>query len=505
MMRSKVIAGVASAVCLVFLALPLAAETTAELKLKACTFELVDGTKVEGQLAVQFDMDDHIIVYSPRLATVRSFLKRHVHALTVDGKREALNPKRELTDEDRKLIGQVDWPDAPPSEGLKPAYTTEKWAPPRRLLVWARPGKSGDYFVVGNWIENGRPRTEEFTESGTYEATHYKFSASLSPDTDLLFPVSATSYQVRGAAHWKGRPYVARHIAVENNALFQHNLGGGFGNLWVHDEASFNGGGGAAFRGVKHTFLRVGKVRPLGEPVDTAKLDGPTLGRKWFLRKDDPKASMEIIGTAVSGDETHSVRGRLILSEGSTILFGPRCVFNVGEEATLELHSSSVFMMNGNCTYRPDISAHGPILVGTPARPIEHDVIIGLGFKDREDALKNKYHGNDPKHSMIVKRLHVHSADPRRARLVLQYHGRLGDGEHAVPEKKKDPEKHALYHKLPRTVSVVFREPVELNGIVFNDFRKGGIVLANAEDRKKWKNVFYGERNAGTPDELFSH
>jgi len=505
MMGKKVIAGAVSALCLMFLASPVGAETKAVLKLKPCTIELVDGTKIEGRLAVQFDMPEHLVVYSPRLATVRSFLKKHVHALTVDGKREQLNAKRALTEKDKKLLGQVKWPDEPPAKGFKPAYTTEQWAPPERLLVWAKPGKSGDYFKVSNWLDNGLVRTEEFTESGSYQHTHTKFSASLSPDTDILIPVSEKSYQVRGAAHWKGRPYVARHISVENNAAFQHNLGGGFGNLWVHDGASFNGGGGAAFRGVKHTFLRVGAVRPLGEPVDLANLDGPTLGRKWYLRKDDPEASMEVIGTAASGDETHSVRGRLILSEGSTILFGPRCVFNVGKEASLELHSSAVFMMNGNCTYRPDISAHGPILIGTPKRPIEHDTIIGLGFKDREDVLKNKYHGRAAKHSMSVRKLHVHSTDPKKARLVLQYHGRIGDGEHAIPDKDQDPERYALYQKLPRTISVVFREPVELNGVVFDDFRKGGIILSNAEDRKKWKNVSFGEHNAGAPDELYSH
>ncbi|MBS3734198.1 MAG: hypothetical protein KGY99_04655 [Phycisphaerae bacterium] len=474
-----------------------------ELQLEPCTIELVDGTEIDGKLAVQFEMDDHLIVYSPRLATVRSFLKKHVHAVTVDGKRQELSAKRELTDADRKLIGQVAWPDEPPAEGPKPAYTTETWKAPRELLVWGSPGKSGKFFDVGKWLQNGKPRTEAFTESGTYKRRHSTTSAFLTPETDMLVPVSEKRYEVRGRAHWRGGHYVIRHTTIENNVTYQHNLVGGFGNLWVHPDGSFNGGGGAGFRGVKHTFLRVGKVRPLGEPVEPAKLDGPTLGRKWELRKDDPKASMEIIGTAVSGDETHSVRGRLILSEGSTILFGPRCVFSVGKDATLELHSSSVFMMNGNCTYRPDVHAKGPILIGTPKRPIEHDVIIGLGFKDRHDALKSKHHGDDPKYGMSVRDLRIYSTNPKKARLVLQYHGRDGDGEKPVPKKDKHPKKHAIYQNLPRKISVMFRDSVVLNGVVFNDFMKGGIKLANPADRRKWKNVFYGERNAGTPDELF--
>ena len=504
MMRQSTRAIVAMlAICLIAAAAVRAAEQTPELELEPCTIELVDGTEIEGKLAVQFDMPEHLIVYSPRLATVRSFLKQHVHAVTVDGKRQQFNAKRELTEADETLLGELTWPDEPPSEGLKPAYTTETWKAPRELLVWGAPGKSGKFFDVGKWLENGRPRTESFTESGEYQARHHSFSAILSPRTDVLVPVAEKRYEVRGMAHWKGRPYVARHITIENNVTYQHNLGGGFGNLWVHPQGSFNGGGGAAFRGGKHTFLRVGAVRPLGDPVELAKLDGPTLGRKWELRKDDPKASMEIIGTAVSGDETHSVRGRLILSEGSTILFGPRCVFSVGKDATLELHSSAVFMMNGNCTYRPDVHAHGPIRIGTPKRPIEHDVIIGLSFKDRHDALKSKHHGSDPKHGMSVRDLRIYSTNPKKARLVLQYHGRDGDGEKPVPSKDMDPERHAIYQNLPRKISVVFRDSVVLNGVVFNDFLKGGIKLADPSDRRTWKNVFYGERNAGTPDELF--
>jgi len=501
---TNLVATAALAIGVIAVASPAFGEAAPELHLEPCKIELVDGRVVEGQLAVQFDMPDHLIVYSPRLATVRSFLKDHVHALTVDGKREQLNPKRELTDEDKELLGQTAWPDAPPAKGPKPAYTTETWEAPKELLVWGSPGQSGKFFDVGKWLQNGRPRKESFNDSGKYQRRHSTTSAFLTPETDMLVPVSETPYEVRGRAHWKGGHYVIRHTTIENNVTYQHNLIGGYGNLWVHPDGSFNGGGGAAFRGTKHTFLRVGDVRPLGEPVETAKLDGPTLGRKWELRKDDPKASMEIIGTAVSGDETHSVRGRLILSEGSTILFGPRCIFNVGEEATLELHSSSVFMMNGNCTYRPDIHAKGPILIGTPKRPIEHDAIIGLSFKDRNDALKNKYHGNDPKHGMSVRDMRIYSTNPKKARLVLQYHGREGNGEHSIPKKDKNPEKHEIYHNLPRKISVVFRHSVMLNGVVFNDFLKGGIKLANPADLRKWKNVFFGDHNAGKPEELFS-
>ncbi len=53
--------------------------------------------------------------------------------------------------------------------GILAAASTEEWAPPRRLPAWARPGKSGDCFEVADWLENGRPRTEKFTESVWFE------------------------------------------------------------------------------------------------------------------------------------------------------------------------------------------------------------------------------------------------------------------------------------------------------------------------------------------------
>ncbi len=106
---------------------------------------------------------------------------------------------------------------------------------------------------------------------------------------------------------------------------------------------------------------------------------------------------------------------------------------------------------------------------------------------------------------MSVRDLRVYSANPKEARLVLQYHGRDGDGEKPIPRKDKDPEKYAIYHNLPRKISVVFRDSVVLNGVEFNDFRKGGIRLANPADRAKWRNVFFGDRNAGRPEDLFSH
>jgi hypothetical protein len=494
-----------------------AAAETPELALEPCTIELVDGTKVEGQLAVQFDMPDHLIVYSPRLATVRSFLKDHVHAVTVAGEREELNPKRELTGEDRQLLGQVRWPDEPPAKGFKPAYTTQKWDKPTRLLVWAQPGKSGRYGVTGNWLENGRPlkripRTENLEHPGGEICGHDrlirpKVSGDFGPDTDILVPCFAGKrYHIRGSAHWKPGEFMTRHITVESNALFQHNLDGGFGNFWVAPAGSFNGGGNAIFRGSKHTFLFNGLPRSATGPVvDATKLEAKSLARKWVLRKDDPNASMEIIGSAGSGDETHVMRGRLILADNSVMLFGARCIFHVYKGAILQLQSGSVFSMRAECTYRPDMRVLGTLQAGSPERPIESDVFIGLGFKDRADAMQHKYHGKAIKYALIVQReaqLRVFSKDPSKARLVFAHHGLLGDGEEGTPKEDKQPDKYRIYMGLPRLIGAVFLNDPQLDGVVFDDFHKGGILLGDPDVRSKWKNVVFGPGNEGKPEDL---
>ena len=99
---------------------PCFAEAPRVLELEPCTIEMIDGTKVEAQLAAQFDMPEHLIVYSPRLATVRTVFKKHVQPLTVDGKLRELNPKRVLTGDEQRSVDRRRWPDEPPGRGRRP-------------------------------------------------------------------------------------------------------------------------------------------------------------------------------------------------------------------------------------------------------------------------------------------------------------------------------------------------------------------------------------------------
>jgi hypothetical protein len=497
-------------------------DAQSELELKPCTVELVDGTTVEGQLAVQFDMDDHLIVYSPRLATVRSFLKDHVYALTVDGQRKQLNPKRELTDEDRKLLGQVDWPDAPPDEGFKPAYTTEKWDKPRRLLVWAAPGRTGRSGKAENWLENGRPMQSLQEQQYMFEKQHGRpeTRAAFGPDTDVLVPVAAEDYQVRSGAAWKpgSDRYITRHITVENGALCNLNINGCNGNVWIAPDGKFDGGGNAPFRGDKHTFLYNGLPRQGHGPVtDPQQLEAKHLARKWELRKDDPDASMEVIGGARSGDETHVRRGRLIVAENSNILVGPRCVPVVEKDAALILHSGSYF---GKWQNQPetDTEIRGTLLAGTPDRPLTRDCYFGIGCSDwtgeiRESQLSGKQLKSTediPMHIGLVvaesAKVRVHSADPTRARIVFDWHGDASSGmdNGAAYIRIRTEREKAMWAQVRGRISAAFAGDVQFEGVVFDHFYEGGIMLADMNMRDQWTHVYFGDHNHAEPSELFA-
>ncbi len=500
----------AAVLCLVMLPMSpvYAAEQASELELKPCAIELVDGTEVEGKLAVQFDMDDHLIVYSPRLATVRSFLKDHVHALTVDGDREELNPKRELTEEDKQLLGQVEWPDEPPAEGPKPPYTTETWDKPEQLLVWAKPGKSGQFEGPRNWLLNGR----QMDEWPRPTSEHFGFVFFSQDGTDFLFPASAKAYAVR-PRRVNAR---ARHITAEAGADAEIHLNNCAGNVWVSQHGSLNGGGGAQFGGDKHTFLVNGKPYT-GEPPTTAERFGALMGsakyfaRKWVVRKDDPAASMTLIGSIGSGDETHWHRGVTIVDENSVLAIGPRCIQTVNSDATMIMKSGSVLGKRGaNQGYCNDMLIKGALMAGTPDEPIRRDVWLGMSIKDSKghladsSGLAKRYHQDDyHSRGLIVSphgRIEVHTSDPAHAKLHITFHGiKNGGSDDGFPREYWEG-----MPKADRTINVNFFGDQVLTDVVFDWVGEGDIRLMNPEIRRKWQRVSFGERNTAEGDALFA-
>jgi len=467
-------------------ALPAVAEEVPELELTPCTVELVCGFKTNGLLASQFDMPDHLIVYSPRMATVRSFPRRLLHALTVNDKRRILNPERKPTDVEKRMLGGAIWPEDLPARGPRPAYATETWEKPKQLLVWAHPGKSGRFEDPKNWLVNG----EQMAEWPRPTGEHYGLVFFQSGSTDFLFPSSERQYVIR-PRRTNAR---ARHITVEADANAAISLNECVGNIWVQRGAALNGGGGAYLGGSKHTFFVNGRGR-LGSPATPEQFaelmrSAQSFARKWVVRKDDPGASITLRGTFKSGDETHWLRGVTILSEHSVISIGPRCVQTVGYEAKLVLHSGAVLGKNGNQLYKNDMLIKGELLAGTPSRPLTRDCYLGISIKDSEGRFlpDNVRYGAKGLMFAPGARMTVYTADPDKARLVVTWHG--------ADPGSDDGSRPGAYEKIPkpeRTINVNLYGRTALNDVVFDHVGRGDVRVLGAEEDQKWKRVKFGK------------
>lgn len=487
---------------MVFAAPARAADEPPRLELQPCTIELVDGTEIKGKLAVQFDMDAHLVVYSPRLATVRSLLKKHVHAVTVNGEREQLNPKDALSEEDQNLLGQVDWPDAPPAHGPKPPYSTETWEKPRQLMVWASPGRSGRFEEPQNWLANG----ERMTQWPRPQGVHYGLIFFEKDQADFLFPASSKAYTVRP----RGTNARVRHVTIEAGAKAEIKLNNGTGNIWVSPDGEFDGGGGAMLGGQKHTFFLNGRPTATEAPTTPETFralmnSASSFGRKWIVRKDSPDASITLVGSFGSGDETHWMRGVTVLSENSVIAIGPRCVQTVGRDATLIMKSGSVLgKRSGNQCYKNDMRIKGALLAGTPDEPLTRDCYLGISIKDSEGRLdpeRAKRYGARGLTVVPGARIRVYTQDPAKARLCITWHGILGKrgGDDGTPQD--------YYQKLPesdRTINVNILGEQVLRDVVFDWVGKGDIRLLDPQIRRKWQRVRLGDHNKAEGAALFA-
>jgi len=482
------------------------AHGASDLELRSCTIELVDGTKIEGQLAVQFEMDDHLIVYSPRLATVRSFLKDHVHAVTVNGQREQLNPKRTLTDADRELLGQVEWPDTPPDQGPKPAYTTETWDKPEQLLVWANPGQSGKVKDPANWLVNGQPMKQWPRAVGHFYGTNF-----FKPDTtDLLFPAADERYVVRAASD----RFHVRHLTTEHGGDIHMALNECTGNIWISPQGAYDGGGGANLGGDKHTFFingrpHDGELPETPEQFEALMENTVYFARKWVVRKATPETSITLIGGFQSGDETHWMRGVTILEENSVISVGPRCVQTIGRDATMIMKSGSILGKNsGNQAYKNDMRIKGRLLAGTPDEPITRSVYLGISIKDSRKSVATEQalrylNDSDMRGLTVVPggRIDVHTDNPSNAKLHITWHGvrTTTYGDDGTPRD--------YFERLPqaeRTINVNFLGDQVINDVVFDWVGEGDIRLLNPRIRDKWQRVSYGEHNTAKGEALFA-
>lgn len=357
------------------------------------------------------------------------------------------------------------------------AYMSETW-PAARLLVWAHPGEGGrrrDGTDPNNWLE--------YASSADYKAGVEGKPATEAPDanTDVVIPEAEEGYKVFFRA---GR---MRHATVGRNNQLRMFHGYATGNIWVKEGARIEIAG---VLGARHTFIR--------SDSNDATND---LGGDWNSTKD-PGGSVEFIGTFEIADRCFVKSGRMIISEDSVFKSGgPRDHrAPVYPGAELVLLSGARFSKTANQSMNLDISLGGTLLAGLAERPLTRDCFLGLSYKPKGEGGNYASFATDARaddRGIVVLEggdIEIHSADARKARLVIGWHGLA---------EKEDDETIAAKGGKPHRIEIAILEDVELNGVVFDHFLKGGIEMKNPDTRKGWKNVFYGEHNEGTPDELF--
>jgi len=478
------------------------------LKLEPCTIKLVDGTQIKGRLVTQLNMDKRLIVYSPRLATFRSILKRHVHVLSVDGRREQLNPKGALSEADHHLLGRTTWPSQPPKQGRRPDYTQEDWNAPERLLVWANPGTSGALHKEANWHIVGKPLDQSNT-GGPW----------LSTDTDILLPASQEKYRVKYGDRDAGKAR-CRHVTVEHKAKVEFSTVQALtGNVWSARGGFYRSRYTTRLSGGKDTFFlndrplltpEAPQAEPLGGGYHIPyKLPDPGWNDyrvAQYLRVRKAKgASAEFVGSVASSDDFQLVSGTAIVGEDSQLLPGARSAQLFRKGTTLRLMSGAEYGKRINQwgsgygirygTGSTDAVIAGRIEAGTEQHPITKDVRFGLSFK----AVPGVRDLEHPQPSLVLgpgADIAVHTADPDQAKLVIDWHQRHHNWHINRTEGYKD---------WPREIIIAIGGMPMLENVRFNDLARDGLKLAFPSIVKQWKNVTFGDRCRGKPDELITH
>jgi hypothetical protein len=356
-----------------------------------------------------------------------------------------------------------------PEDVQKTAYYKETW-PKAPLYVWTVPGdKSGkgpatDPRDPANWLVDGK-----------------RPSAPPGEDCDVLFP------QGSGVRLQEDVRLSVRHLTVGEGVRVPKPLKiRPLGNVWIKPGGRVEEV--ATFGGPKNVFLRNDNRDWLSQ--------GAGLANKIVFNKPIG-ASIEILGAVKAWDEIGFFCGTVIVGPDAALVPGNRSVQCVYPDARLVLMSGSSFHKRGNQPYSNDLVVAGELLAGTPDRPLTRDCTLGLSFKTKGQAgiVNNPNPGGANDYGMVVNpggKVLVYSADPKKARLVITWNG-LNSNQH---QEAGGPD------STPRHVDLVLQGRVDLDGVLFDHIRAGGILVADSAVRGRGVLAF-GDHNEGGPDQLF--
>ncbi len=376
---------------------------------------------------------------------------------------------------------------AEPPVAAKAPYETETWAK-ARTLVWGKGNvdpRKLDLGDPGNWLADGKPATS-WPDAGT----------------DLVVPAGAR-------AAWRGSKVVCRHLTVERDASFTVPKV----RLEIHGNFHVKKGGRVYFQplvftGLRHTFARVDNT--LDDFVVKGNADKRVVA-PWILVQKGGGGSVEFQGEFASNDEFKFNEGTAIVGPGAQVTAGPASIQIIGPEAVLEIQSGGTFEKRRNARHdNPDVLVQGVLRAGSPDRPLTRDAHLGISVKfsetqergfqpstGRYNPAPNKYTSRfigsgQAAFGLLVEpggKLRVFTRDPRAARLVIGYHGHGGRRDESAVEGK---------------ISAALLGDVNLNGVLLDDFRKGGVAVPDLAAVKRWPSLAFGPHNEAGPAELFA-
>lgn len=394
-------------------------------------------------------------------------------------------------------------------------YPKQKWEKVP-LYVWAHPGVSAmdrqgrknavsrnrdpgpDREEPQNWLVDGKPAEAVPGEQ----------------EVDLLLPASDKTYSVSSP------PWKVRHVTIESGAaMVSPNKGEALrslsGNMWIKT------GGRVEMQSIAVVGANNAFFRNDNRSSGTGSGSGTPTYVCYWMTISKPKGSLEFIGDVRLGDELKFNEGVIIVSPDSTLLAGPPSTQIIGPDAVLELQSGATFGKHSPTPREADILIIGELRAGSPQRPLTKDATLGLNVKpvnskvDVQAALAkprgaaasiNRYENNSlaargsvgrpanipDGYSLAVSpgaKMRVYSADPTKARLRIAWNH--------VPPRGASTQATGYVN------AYLFSDDIVLDGVVFDNFFKGGIHVLDAGLRDKWKHVTFGEHNQAKADELF--
>ncbi|MCC5846924.1 MAG: hypothetical protein JJU29_02440 [Verrucomicrobia bacterium] len=481
---------------------------------------LVNGGRIQGEILFKHPNAELLILRSERRGTVQSLPLEVLQAVrNPAGQISQVNPPRELTEEELLQFQRNGlWGDqAGPNQIGR--YAEETWAP-RPLIVWAHPGESGDAFDPRNWLdEKGEPMRESpWTITGN-DPREGKW------DGDILLPAADEAYRIiqSGNRDHLGA-FSLRHLTVEKNASYevQYTI---LGNLWMKDGGKLGHGtqtgGFGSGEGQRHTFARFCNWHHVREP-------------HWayaeyishWVHFDQGRGSMEIIGHTGGPSDRVSLRsGTLVISENSSLICGDRAAFFTAPGSTLilldgaKIANPSPLKGGSGGNIMGTYGIGGTLLFGTPEHPLQRDLIFSACLYPIDRLNKDSNPSDRASGASWVfgpeSRLVTHSADPTRARVVFRPRDRATMPTLGIPMNLRGPYENRSGNQrgpanpglwehpdIPKSPIILFRGNTDFNGVVFDGFAEGTILVSPAA-RRRWKNVSFGENNQASPEKLF--